>query len=254
SLYNRLREGAVLILDDGSLRPYERTLLAEHVPGVKIERLAAIDMGRCPRGGCWERLAWIMELSQNSYVIQLDSDTITCGDIDEVVDCYRANRSFTLGTRQGRRFVTLTETHDLIKDVTNQHVQILAERAMYRLPNAELKRYVRGGAAFAGFGRHSCQRQDLEAFAVEMERLVGERWRTWGSEQVASNFMIANSAWACVLPFPKYSSFHGGDHAASVFLHFIGSSRFDKGVYVSQARRAIQEVAHPAVFTQGWWA
>jgi hypothetical protein len=242
SLYRRLKEGRVLVLDDGSLLEQDYATLRQQIQGLEIRALNSQQMGQCPRGGCWERLVWIMELSKSSYVVQMDSDTITTGAINEVMDCYRANQSFTLGTKRGRRFVLLKEAHELIQEVVSEHIQIVSERTLHLLNDSDQKRYVRGGAAFAGFARGAFCREDLEAFAVNMGRLIGRRWQQWGSEQVASNFMIANAPSARVLPFPKYASFEASqDTRESEFLHFIGCNRFDKGVYISEAQRAIRK-------------
>jgi hypothetical protein len=242
SLYRRLNQGNVLVLDDGSLSDKDYAILRRHVPGIEIRALNSIETAPCPRGCCWERLVWIMELSKNSYVVQMDSDTVTRDAIDEVLDCYRANQSFTLGTTLGRGLVPLKEAQECVKGIASEHIQIVSERALRQLNGWGQKRYVRGGAAFAGFGRGAFCRADLEAFSVKMEKLIGGRWREWGSEQVASNFMIANARLACVLPYPKYTSFEAGrDIRGSAFLHFIGSNRFDKGVYIAEAQRAISE-------------
>ena len=40
-----------------------------------------------------------------------------------------------------------------------------------------------------------------------MEAILGTSWFEWGSEQVASNFVVANSPNPIVLPLPTYSCF-----------------------------------------------
>ena len=48
---------------------------------------------------------------------------------------------------------------------------------------------------------------------------LGSRWTEWGTEQVTSNYVVANSPEAMVLPYPKYACFDlNMDPAESVFL------------------------------------
>jgi hypothetical protein len=65
-----------------------------------------------------------------------------------------------------------------------------------------------------------------------MDHIIGQVWHNWGSEQVMSNLIIANSPKVGVLPYPKYSSFAPQKpYNQSAFLHFIGAHRFEKGIY-----------------------
>jgi hypothetical protein len=242
SLGSHLRPAAVVVLDDGSLGAADRQLLSRHIPGITIHRVADVATGRCPRGGTWERLLAIHERSAESYVIQVDADTLTLGEPTEVMELVRANRSFTLGTSMGRELTTLAEAGARARahSPDDPHVQDSAERAFADLADAEHRYYVRGNSGFAGFaaGRHS--RAGLEAFCAEMaERLGAEKWAQWGSEQVASNYSVANAGGA-VLPYPRYGYFHP-DHPWQdrPFLHFIGTYRFRAGVYARLARRTI---------------
>jgi hypothetical protein len=240
SLYSTLGEGRILILSDGTLTARDASLLRAHLPDLWLGTVDEMDTGRCQRGGTWERLVWIHDLTRDYYVIQVDSDTVTCGAIPEVVDCYRRNCSFALGTSTGQCFVSPEESYEVIRHSPSQHVQVLAERNLRHLPDAAGLRYVRACSGFAGFARGAFHRQRLEQFSLEMETLLGARWREWGSEQVASNFAIANSSDAIVLPFPKYASFDPNlDWPGCAFLHFIGPHRFAGGVYARVGRAAI---------------
>jgi hypothetical protein len=236
SLYARIGEGEILIIDDGSLTQSDRALLAEHLKP-HIAHIDDVPTGACPRGGCWERLLKIVDLTTNFYVIQLDADTVTRGEIPEVVDCVRSNRSFTLGTRLGKDFASAAEVVKLLGSAEDSHVQVCAERNLGNIPDAVRRRYVRGSAGFAGFARHSQSVAAVESFSKAMAELLGRKWLEWGSEQVASNYLIANSPEAVVLPYPKYACFDlRMDPGASSFLHFIGSNRFDRGVYARESR------------------
>jgi hypothetical protein len=76
-----------------------------------------------------------------------------------------------------------------------------------------------------------------------MLRIAKEKWDEWGSEQVASNLVIANSENAKPLPFPKYLSYWAHPdvpYEQSSFIHFIGPHRYDHGFYIQCARRALR--------------
>lgn len=244
SLYRRLGRGKILIVDDGSLTAEDCRQLAEHLGNPKIVGLHTLDTGRCPRGGTWERLVLILDLcAAGDYVIQVDSDTLAQAGLDEVAACVESNRAFTLGTRMGSAFVTLREAAARIADLPGDHVQMAAERAFATLPDADRRRYVRGSSGFAGFARGGFRRADLEAFSLEMSERLGDKWAEWGSEQVASNYVVANSPDAQVLPYPKYACFDlRMDPQASAFLHFIGTHRFDRGVYAALANQVMAHV------------
>lgn len=241
SLYRRLGRGRIVAIDDGSLTPEDRAVIAEHLGDPRIVPLASLDTGLCPHGGTWERLLLILDLSAEDYVIQMDSDTIATGALAEVVDSIDTNRAFTLGTRMGQRFVSFREATAAVASVPGGHVQIESERSLARLEGAGTRRYVRGSSGFAGFARGGFDRARVEAFSQEMTAELGSRWTEWGTEQVTSNYVVANSPEAMVLPYPKYACFDlNMDPTESVFLHFIGTNRFDRGVYASFANRIME--------------
>src|SRR5947209_8037691 len=96
SLYMGLQQGRVIVINDGSLTDDDTTTLEYHIPDIQILDIASISTGTCPRGGTWERLVKIVELSANSYIIQIDADIVVCAPIPEVVQAVRDNRSFLL--------------------------------------------------------------------------------------------------------------------------------------------------------------
>ena len=71
-----------------------------------------------------------------------------------------------------------------------------------------------------------------------MEAILGTSWCDWGSEQVASNYAIANSPDPVVLPLPTYSGFGPSElgywDKISCF-HFVGtpSTQHMPGVWPS---------------------
>jgi hypothetical protein len=105
------------------------------------------------------------------------------------------------------------------------------------------QRYVRGCSAFAGFAKGGFNRERLEQFSDRMAAALGERWSLWGSEQVASNFMIANAMRPEVLPYPAYASYVPRlDVSRCRFTHFIGSFRFKDGTYEAMAGNIIKQL------------
>ena len=242
SALRALGPAQVVQLDDGSLRDEDRGTLAAHLPGSRCLPIAGIDTGSCPRGGTWERLCHILDRAADRYVIQLDADTLACDSLDAVRDCVAANRPFALGTRLGRAPVPAIAAPQAAA-AGSAHVQHAAEHVLAAMPGAGELRYIRGSSGFAGFARGGFQRARLDQFSRDMAATLGARWREWGTEQVASNFVVANSPNAVVLPFPDYACYDPDlDVAGSRFLHFVGTHRFAGGVYGARSRRVLDRL------------
>jgi hypothetical protein len=129
------------------------------------------------------------------------------------------------------------------RNANGDHVQLLSERLLDSLDFEKGLRYVRASAGFAGFPRGGCRPDLLRAFSQSMERKLGSRWSDWGSEQVSSNFVLANTTDAQVLPYPKYACFDPTVPSdQSAFLHFIGTHRFERGIYAKLGQQAIGEL------------
>src|SRR5205823_6173253 len=102
----------------------------------------AISTGLCPRGGTWERLVKLVDLSRESYVIQVDADTLVSAPIAEVIECWRANQSFLLGTNSGRRVLPAQETACMVQGWIKTyrwiqpHICVAAEAALDKIPDA----------------------------------------------------------------------------------------------------------------------
>jgi len=71
---------------------------------------------------------------------------------------------------------------------------------------------------------------------------LGDRWKEWGSEQVMSNIVVANTPGSRVLPHPKYCDCSKIKNGETAFIHFIGSCRFTGGTYAKLAREAIDKL------------
>lgn len=242
----RVPAGAVTVLDDGSLAPADHALLRRHVEGVEIVPLASVPTGPCPRGGCWERLLHILDLAAERYVIQLDSDVLATGPLPAVAAAVAANRSFALGTGPEFGRETLAEAAARVAGEDASVTQVAAEQALARLPPDLGGFYIRGSAGFAGFARGSAAtRRRAEAFSAAMRAELGAAvWSRWGTEQVASNFLVASSDGGHVLPWPDHCCFEPRiDPDRASLIHFVGSWRFDRGAYARLARRAVAEMA-----------
>ncbi len=245
SLHLHLNRGRIVLLNDGTLTKADRDILAHHCDNPVILEKSDIDPSPCPRDNCWERLIAIIDRRRDAYVIQLDSDTVTTGPIPEVLAAIDANRSFTLaggrdeakcGFRSAREIASIFHADGPMTD----HVQAYAEVAMAKLPDAGNVRYIRGCAGFAGFARSDKGRAELSAFSTAMDDSLGDTWRQWGSEQVASNFVIANDPDPVQLPYDRYVN-HWEEPLPSdpAFVHFIGTYRFRRGNYSRCSKAAI---------------
>jgi hypothetical protein len=243
SAYLRIGEGDIVCIDDGSLSRKHREALRWHLDDPEIVAAADIDTGPLPRNGCWERLVTCLTLSAGSYVIQVDADTLSLGDMQEVMGAYRRNHAFTQG-ESGLNVVPCTEASAQAHRAAGNHLQTAAERLLDQINYAESKFYVRGCAGFAGFPRGRSYLGSLHEFSKQMETLLGaKRWSEWGSEQVASNFVIANSPGAVVLPHLRYALHGWSPLDQAVFVHFIGTNRFRGGTYARLASRVLEELS-----------
>lgn len=241
----KVQVGSVLILNDGSLDKNDHAILREHIPGVSIEPIELYRSKRCPKGGCWERLLAIAEHAKRNYVIQLDSDTLTIGELPEVAAASANNVSFALGTWDGQqveRFLTRAADAKRLNPEPVCHIQVTAEKAFDKVPGHEKLYYVRGCAGFSGFARDAISKLFIEDFSEHMYTIIGNRWNEWGSEQLMSNVVLANSAQMTVLPHPRYSDCNHNQNGLTVFIHFIGDCRFQGNAYRKKSAIKISEL------------
>ncbi|WP_419809229.1 hypothetical protein [Sphingomonas sp.] len=247
SFHRHLGRGRVVVMDDGSLTAADRLVLARHLGDPEILALRDVDTGPAPRGGTWERLLTILDARADDYVIQLDSDTITRAPMPEVTAAIDAGRSFTL---RGEADAALMPADAFVATLPaidgRMHIQKATERLLDRLdlPGLPVPRYVRGCSGFAGFAPGDGGRLLADAFSQACEaRLGADRWREWGTEQVTSNFVIANEADALLLPYDRYLNYWGQDvPAAAPFVHYLGMCRYRGRAYRDATRAAIAEL------------
>lgn len=246
SFQAQLGRGRFAILDDGTLTAADKAVLAHHLGNPPITPIASVDTGPCPRGGTWERLLTILDLRQSDYVIQIDSDVVALSQVSEVAAAIDAGRSFTLRGEVSSEILPVAAIAEWARQRTDQgrqHVQSAIEQAMDQvtIPGRPALKYVRGCSGFAGFAPGGEGRALAEAFSMEAQRLLGAGyWAEWGSEQVTSNFVVANEADALLLPYERYLNFWNDPIGLDAGLvHFIGTFRYHRGAYLAAARRAI---------------
>ena len=252
SFWRHLGRGTVTPLDDGSLTAEDKDLLRRHLPGMDLRDIREIDTGPCQRGGCWERLMLICNLARDHYVIQLDSDTITQGPMPEVEAQIEGNQSFTmLGGGSLERVETFRECTERTRAASSapsdsDHVQRIVEYGMGDLAGREDMLYIRGNAAFAGFGRGSFDVESVVQYSELMSRICGpEKWTQWGSEQITSNLVVANSG-GTFLPARRYAGYYPDrdlDYDREcILIHFIGMHRFENNAFARLAQRQIAQL------------
>ena len=235
--------GRFVIVDDG-LTEADRASLQHHLGNVEFVLSVSARREGLPAGGCWERLSTIVEKNANAYVVQLDSDTLTIKSPDEVISAVDDDVSFTLGTPTGTEIISARRAAELAsKD--SEHVQACAERVIDRVEVYNEPKYVRGCAGFAGFSAGRLGLDEVKHFTKNMEFLLGkEKWAEWGSEQVTSNFLIANTPGATVLPVSTYPFWAPNINPVNTkLLHFFGTYRFYGGMYTQLARAVIRELS-----------
>jgi hypothetical protein len=245
SFYHFFKRGRVVLLVQDNCPASNIDLLVSHANPLHILRDSEVELGGCPRGGTWERLVTIVREVAARYVIQLDSDTVTFDDISEVRESVTSNASFMIGTWRRQELEPMQVARERVKDAKSTHVQMMSEKNFDQLPGYAGLKYARGQSSFAGFARASCDFEVLQQFSRRMEDIVGHsKWREWGSESVASNFLVANSPVASVLPFPKYATYSppGSSHGQSSLIHFEGTNRFKHGLYIEKARMMIDKI------------
>lgn len=234
------------VVDDGSLTNADHVLLKRHIPAIRFHELAEYRDPGLPQGGCWERLIAIAHLSQNRYVIQLDSDTLTLSSIAEIESAVRQGQSFAIGTWDRQVIepaIERAQTAQSRLDGTHPHIQLLAEANFDRFQDAASLKYVRGCAGFSGFAPGAGKLEFMRNLSGQMQELVGERWLEWGSEQVMSNLVVANQPAAMVLPHPDFADCEKMKPDTTRFVHFIGTCRFRSGRYARLVNQMVSTIA-----------
>jgi hypothetical protein len=241
AFYSHLGAGRIIGIIDRDMPRGLRDTIRRHVEGIELVVLEDLDTGKCQRGGTWERLVFLLDRSEQQYVIQVDADVLAVGpDLDELKDCITRNVAFTVA--DGDHFHTMRESAQLAQaDPDDRYVGIAIEQRYDQYPDCDRLRYIRGSSGLAGFARGGFTRAQIEEFHETMQRLLPDRWREWGSEQCGSNFAVANSPDAVALPYPAYGSFNASmDCENCKCFHFIGAYRFEDGYFARRGRELIR--------------
>lgn len=243
--------GSVYVLNDGSLTDEDVRVLEYHIPNIVIENISKVDTDVCPKGGCWERLFYLIELSQNAYVIQLDSDTLTRAPLFDVHDAIEHQRGFTIASHVWNKPVSVDYLGDIVRNWSRNwsriHVQPAAEAVFHQMDFFHNdRRYIRGCAAFTGFPMQQASREGIIEFSSQVSEIIGhDKWSEWGSEQVTSNVLVTRTNDAFALPWPLYQNYKNPqiDQRSVLnasFIHFMGSERFQDRCYEQLAMQFIK--------------
>lgn len=244
SLARYLPPAEVVVVADPTLDVRDRDLMLEHIPHLRFREAAEFRRAGIPEGGCWERLGAIAEYAQQSYVIQVDADTVAVGPLTEVKSAIDDGVSFTLGTEDEQRIQPCSVAAAWARSRAkgqDEHVQVLAESCLDDFDPEGAHRYVRGCAGFAGFAKGSIGPERVLSVSRRMSELMGARWSDWGTEQFTSNLLVASSPGARVLPHPRYCAPHRRN-GSSVFFHFIGYVRYRTAFYATLADRVARQL------------
>lgn len=237
----------IVVVCDPSMTQQDRQVLRTHIPHVELRDAAEFLHAGIPVGGTWERLHAISHYAQTCYVVQLEADTITLRHPSVVNECIVQGTAFVIGEEQQQAVMSLaaTPTRSHHQHPNHRHVQCVfeAKMAMSTLPAASY--YVRGCSGFTGFPQSSTMQAGLLVFAKALFDAIGERWSDWGTEQVASNYLVANLTGLSILSYPDY----GVPIAMAIeptFVHFIGSQRYGTTQYADATAMTIRKLRDQA--------
>ncbi len=230
----------IVVICDPSIGETERNIFKVHIPHVELRQAAEFRDKRIPEGGTWERLFAITTYSPDNYVVQLDADTVTVSPIPEVVNSVINQNGFVIGEKLNQEILTISEASFRASKSTSSHIQALAEQV---LAGAKLdgSYYVRGCSGFTGFPPDKTMQEKFFDFASKMGKNTNGRWNEWGTEQVTSNYLVANARKTTILPFPKYCTPYRVTEGA-VFYHFIGEIRFQSRMYEQVSRSLVEHL------------
>jgi hypothetical protein len=251
-LYN-FTIGSVYVLNDGSLTDSDIELLKHHVPGITVHHINEVECAGFPVGNTWERLLYYVDLSQDAYVIQLDSDIISLKPMMDLHQAIREERGFIIGNGPAwEKAIDVNYLSSLIHNWTSNsssgHVQIASE-AVFHLMTAfkQSTDYFCGCSAFTGLPRAQINRQMLLDFSLQVIAEIGiKKWNEWGSEQVACSVMISKTKNPGILPWLCYQnhgfpSLYKSNIDTASLIHFIGTYRNYDSSYRRLASQFIKE-------------
>jgi len=228
--------GSIEVINDGSLTDGDMSVLKHHVPYIIFTKASDIDTLSCPTYISWKRLFRIAELAKHSYVIQLDSDTISLAALIDVHNKVQGNHGFLIGSARWGQPVDVNFLNNIVSYWNHNHVQPQAEKIFKDIAFfKDGTKYLRACAGFSGYPKNFASTTEIESLSSQIEEKIGKKWHEWGSEQTATMCLISKTPNASVLPWPKYQNFMeplAMDTISSAsFIHFIGSTRYKKNRY-----------------------
>lgn len=244
SFYPRLPGGRVVIIDDGSLTGDDHAVLRAHIPRLTIRPITDGQVAGLPTGGTWERLVVLGQEARDAYAIQLDADIVCAGPCHAALDAIAQNRPFALADSEGPGAAPVAVIADWAKrNVHVDHVQFAAEQVLADIGLPADARYLRGTSAFVGLPKGSDILPSVHDFSARMAARLGPRWDEWGTEQITSNYAVANAGEATVLSAPLYLNHaRGSDITSADLVHFYGTHRFYRARYARLARRVVAKM------------
>lgn len=242
SFCDYLRPSRFVVVSDGSLSKDDIHLITSKLKPCEVFLGSNYLDKRLPTYSSWQRILVLSELVQRYYVVQMDADIMTFRKIEEVQEAVTRNKPFMLGTDEGESITSAEAAQSFARSCYEEgerHLQCLCESNLDVLPDFQNLRYVRACAGFSGFPKHSFSKEKLLEISSAFESRLGHDWPVWGSEQVTSNLLLANMNGVEVLPLRYYDSVERYSVALKM-VHFIGSVRFQHGIYRKLARAFIQ--------------
>jgi hypothetical protein len=241
SFTDKLNPEKIVVVNDGSLSERHLQILRRKIPDIEILHGPSYYDERLPTYTSWQRMLALVSKVDNYYVIQLDADIISVGDLSEVKEAIERNYSFILGTQDQFK----TPISEAVETARNHptgeymHIQHRAELHMHCVERIGLSQYVRGCAGFAGYAKESFTINELVSISACMFETIAEHWREWGSEQVTANILIANQVNSIILPTDYYHSVLNFAERLKL-VHFLGSWRFNNMLYNKMAMKYLE--------------
>jgi len=237
--------GSIEVVNDGTLTKSDINILAEHVPEINISNADNINTHNCPSYVSWKRLFKAQELAKFSYVIQLDSDTLSLGPLVDVHNHVQNNTGFLTGSKRWNGAVDVEFLDGIVSQWNSNHVQARAEKNFKHLRFFEDgTKYLRGCAGFAGYPKNFADVNTIVELSESIQKYVGEDWFKWGSEQTTTMCLISKCDGSKILPWPYYQNFgmpSSNEKIASMNLvHFIGTNRFKDSSYLRLSKQVIK--------------
>lgn len=240
--------GNIEVINDGSLTEGDINVLHDHIPGVNISDSSMIDTLNCPSYISWKRLFRAQQLAESSYVIQLDSDTLSLGPLVDVHNHVQSNTGFLTGSKRWNGPVDVEFLDGVVSQWQSTHVQARAEKNFKNLSFFENgTTYLRGCAGFAGYPQNFADVQTIVELSKSIQKYVGDDWLRWGSEQTTTMCLISKCTESKILPWPYYQNygmpFSSENTRAMNLVHFIGTNRFKDSTYLKLSKVVIRDLS-----------